>query len=300
MNFKKHLVNALVPALGLAAMLASSSANALILPLNANIRINFAGWNEATTGYSTNCGSLVGGVDNPNFAACTAAATISARNAYGDSSWGITRITTITANGTTIYSDPVGNGEHITAFFYGLKDGVVQINGNTVNTYSYFGDAAFYSNIGPDPIVGVPGPNGRTGPSSYPAIDSGTLVLQLKFMEGGNASNPNSSLSGSFDAGNFGGGSASLFDIVGGTWEPYFRKNYIFDFDGDYHAMEAEIGFRCGGAATNVECNPLNINPNLMSLATDGSLFGQTIPEPTSLSLMLIGVVYLIRRHIFG
>ncbi|MFZ4701403.1 MAG: hypothetical protein ACOYMG_15235 [Candidatus Methylumidiphilus sp.] len=282
----RQFIKTLAPVVGLVTLLASGTASSLTLPYDSNIRINFSGWNESTTSYGASCGAI----NAPDFAACVAAATTLPRDAYGDSTWGVARITTMTANGNTFYSDPVGTGEHFSAFFYSLNDGVVVLGGGATSTYSYNGILQVWSNIGPDPIVGVPTPAGRTGATTYPAVQGGTLVLDVLFAPGADATSPFSTLNGAFINFNLGGGSASLFDIVGGTWAPYFVNSFVPGYDGGYHALEAEIGYRCGGAALNVECNPANTNPAVMSLAIDGSFFGKTVPEPSTLLL-------LARRH---
>ncbi|MCX7113912.1 MAG: PEP-CTERM sorting domain-containing protein [Proteobacteria bacterium] len=291
----RQFIKTLAPVVGLVTLLASGTASSLAIPYDSNIRINFAGWNESTTAYNTSCGAI----GAPNFAACVTAAAVLPRDAYGDSTWGIARITTMTANGSTFYSDPVGSGEHFSAFFYSLNDGVVVQAGapTTTSTYSYNGILQVWSNIGSDPIVGVPTPAGRTGPTTYPAVQGGTLVLDVLFAPGGSAASPSSNLNGSFLDFSIGGGSASLFNIIGGTWAPYFKNDYVLGFDGNYHSLEASIAFRCGGGAINVECNPANTNPQVMSLAIDGSFFGKTIPEPSTLLLMVPGLLLLARRH---
>ena len=109
------------------------------IPGGASIRFSFAGWNETTTQYLGNCGTIPGFANAP---ACDANTAIPARNGqmvnppYSGGSaeedgWGVLRVTSIEGNGIPFYSNPIGNGTHISAFFYHLVDGIVIVDPTT-------------------------------------------------------------------------------------------------------------------------------------------------------------------------
>ena len=293
-----------------------------IIPAGESIRFSFAGWNEATTSYAGNCGTAPGSADAPGCDGKDGKGGIPARHgqiinapdsggAAGEDGWGVLRVTSIEGDGVPIYSNPVGNGTHITAFFYHLVDGVVIVGPTTTQTYSYGGKADFYitDDNAADPITGIPSPLGRDNTGDTPTyggpagITAGTLLLSLSFAPGGNSSVPLSTLSGAFNNASIGGGSTSLLDadITGGLWKNSFDTNTIEGADGNLHDLELDVGFRCGGGSLDIRCNPSNTNPVLFSTEIDGSFTGHTaaLPEPRMLALIGIGLsaLALLRRR---
>lgn len=285
------------------------------IPNGESIRFSFAGWNETTTRYSGNCGSTPG---SANAVACDGRdnAGTPARNGQiinpagsggpaGEDGWGVLRVTSIEGNGVPFYSNPIGNGSHISAFFYHLVDGIVIVSPTTTQTYSYGGRADFYITDAnaPDPLTGIPSPFSRDNAQSAPTyggaagLTSGTLLLSLEFGAGGNSSVPLSTLSGAFNNASIGGGSTSLLDadVTGGIWKNVFDTNGIVGADGNFHDLELDVGFRCGGGSFGVRCNPFNNNPALFSTEIDGSFTGQSValPEPGILALAGIGLIGL-------
>lgn len=110
--------------------------NVPVLPGGQSIRFSFAGWNETTTSYSGNCGAIPGSANAPGCDGKDGKGGTPARNGQmvnapdsggsaGEDGWGVLRVTSIEGNGVPIYSNPVGNGTHISAFFYHLVDGIV-------------------------------------------------------------------------------------------------------------------------------------------------------------------------------
>ena len=148
-------------------------------------------------------------------------------------------------------------------------------------------------------MAGLPSPASRDNTHSTPTyggpggLTSGTLLLSLAFGPGGNSSVPQSTLSGAFNNASIGGGSTSLLDadVTGGIWKNVFDTNGILGADGNFHDLELDVGFRCGGGSRGVRCDPSNTNPALFSTEIDGSFTGQSaIPEPGILALMGIGL----------
>ncbi|MEO6561566.1 MAG: hypothetical protein ABIN99_00755 [Nitrosospira sp.] len=285
-----------------------------VIPGGQSIRFSFAGWNETTTSYSGNCGAIPGSANAPGCDGKDGKGGTPARNGQmvnapdsggsaGEDGWGVLRVTSIEGNGVPIYSNPVGNGTHISAFFYHLVDGIVIVGPTTTQTYSYGGGADFYITGpgAPDPLSGIPSPSGRDNALATPTyggsngLTSGTLLLSLSFAPGGNSSVPLSTLSGAFNNASIGGGSTSLLDadITGGIWKNLFDTNQIAGADGNLHDLELDVGFRCGGGSFDVRCNPTNTNPAVFSTEIDGSFTGRpaALPEPGILTLMGIGLV---------
>ena len=195
-----------------------------LIPAGESIRFSFAGWNETTTSYAGNCGTLPGSADAPGCDGKDGKGGTPARQGQiinapnsggsaGEDGWGVLRVTAIEANGVPIYSNPVGNGTHISAFFYHLVDGIVIVGPTTTQTYSYGGKADFYitGDNAADPLGRIPSPLGRDNTSGTPAyggpagIAAGTLLLSLAFAPGGNSSVPLSTLSGAFNNASIGG-----------------------------------------------------------------------------------------------
>jgi hypothetical protein len=316
-------INALLTAL---LLFQASSAMALLIipsvPEGQSIRFSFTGWNEATTRYTANCGSVSGSANAPGCDSNTAigsrarvAQTINAPDSGGlarEDGWGVLRVTSIEADGVPFYSNPVGAGSHITAFFYHLVDGVVIVNPTTTQTYSYGGRADFYitDDNAAALLTGIPSPRSRDNSTPTPTyggasgITSGTLLLSLTFGLGGDSQVPLSTLSGAFNNASIGGGSTSLLDVdvTAGLWKNVFDTNSFTGADGDLHDLELAVSFRCGGGSIGVRCDPSHRSFNLFSSEIDGSISDRSagVPEPGTISLIaavLIGMGILRRRH---
>lgn len=291
------------------------------VPEGQSIRFSFTGWNEATTRYTANCGSVSGSANAPGCDSNTAiggrarnAQTINAPDSGGlarEDGWGVLRVTSIEADGVPFYSNPIGTGSHITAFFYHLVDGVVIVNPTTTQTYSYGGRADFYitDDNAAALLTGIPSPRSRDNSTATPTyggatgITSGTLLLSLVFGVGGDSQVPLSTLSGAFNNASIGGGSTSLLDadVTAGIWKNLFDTNSFRGSDGGVHDLELSVSFRCGGSAIGVRCDPSHTKPNLFSSEIDGSISGRSVslPEPGTISLIgaaLIGAGALRRR----
>lgn len=302
MNVKKtRLAGALAPAMGLVTVLMSNQAQALPpIPSQQSIRFNFAGWDEGSVGYTASCGGSPVGTPATgagNAAGCDAVVTIAAKfaqllnpaNSGGpalEDTWGVVRVNSIEANGSTFYSNPVGNGEHISAFFYGLVDGQVQLTATSTATYSYGGILDIWATPAgsADPINGIQAPSSRIDLDSYGTVTDGanTLLLRLAFAPGGDTTVTDSTLAGSFLNSSFGGGSSSLLnvDVLAGAWGSIFDNNGILGTDGNFHDFELDVGFRCGGGAIGVRCQPNNADPSLFTLEVDGSFTGTSSAVP--------------------
>jgi hypothetical protein len=316
-------INALLTA---SLLFQASSAMALLIipsvPEGQSVRFSFTGWNEATTRYTANCGSVSGSANAPGCDSNTAigsrarnAQVINAHDSGGlarEDGWGVLRVTSIEADGVPFYSNPIGTGSHITAFFYHLVDGVVIVNPTTTQTYSYGGRADFYitEDNAAALLGGIPSPRSRDNSTPTPTyggsrgITSGTLLLSLTFGVGGDGQLPLSSLSGAFNNASIGGGSTSLLDadVTAGIWKNLFDTNSFRGADGSLHDLELAVSFRCGGGSIGVRCDPSHRNLNLFSSEIDGSISGRSVglPEPSTIFLIaaaLIGVGTLRRRN---
>lgn len=288
---------------GSAALLASSSALSTSIPLPAgNIQFSFStAVDAATTAYLGSCGGagqgLAGGL------ACDAAVapgipTPGARTLAGgvkEDTWGVGSVTALSQGGSQFWN-PGDNGEYLEFMFGGLYDSWIVQETFSTTTFSSGGFLEVWSHAAPTLPVD-PDPNVRSGLKSYPGVTTGELLLSFAFAPGCSPIDPTATLCGSFSNSTFGGGSAFLLDVVGGTWKDRFDWNNPALGGADF---SGSVTYRCaipGPTGSGGDgCDPAN-NPGqvLFSLNLDGSVEGfNKVPVPSTLlvlapALLLLG-----------
>lgn len=276
----------------LLTMFLVSSANAFAVKFETRDYFAWGRLYNPTTGVATNLNPF----DNSN------TQTLALDTYMGidgtEDAFGITAITRITNTAGTVTYWEESSSQELTALFWDADDVLLTsagIGGTSTLVSSGFRIDLWLDNT-PDYDV-TAGTAGRTDSDSYTTVtDDGTLVLSLaghtQFLDwsSGTTTQPYTLLeNGDPASGNYTG--SILFDVIGGTWAPWFdtdtqiagNNNTLADFTFSFSTFS---------------------NPNVSDwiIGDTSNAVGDFVPEPATISLLglgLLSVAFIGRKRSF-
>lgn len=288
MNLKK--ISALAAGVVLAFGMAGS-AQAVDL-IAGDIKFTFNAYDNGTVGYEVANPAQFGSLCN-SVATCDARTAVPgaspAISAYGEDTWGIFSIATITqvSTGNNIYTSGQG-GVFLTGIFGGIADnsvtrtdltafnmGIVQQvlgEGGWLKMYS--------NNTNYNPTLGT---GGRLGEFGYTGITGGTLELDAVFTSGVVAGS-SATYKNTFNEAGIDGGSAGYLDVVGGAMGAALNTNGMMDLDGNMHDLKLSSTFDAFLTVPQVAD---------WTVIASGQVIGRALPEPGSLAIFGLGLAGL-------
>lgn len=287
MNLKK--ISALAAGVALAFGMAGS-AQAVDL-IAGDVKFTFNAYDNGTVGYEAANPSQFGLLCN-SIAACDTRAASGgspAISAYGEDTWGIFSIATITqvSTGTNLYTSGQG-GKFLTGIFGGIKDysvtrtdltsvdmGIVQQVLGTGGWLKMFSNNSNYN-----PTLGT---GGRIGEFGYNGISGGTLELDAVFNSGVVAGST-ATYKNTFNEAGIDGGSAGYLEVVGGAMASKLDTNAMVDLDGNKHDLKLSSTFDAFLTVPQVAD---------WTVIASGQVIGNALPEPGSLAIFGLGLAGL-------
>ncbi len=286
MNLKKF--SALAAGVALAFGLASS-AKAVDL-IAGDVKFTFNAYDNGTVGYE-NANPAQFGVLCNSIASCDARpGIVPSISSWGDDTWGIFSIASITkvSTGTNLYTSGQG-GVYLTGVFGGIQDFSVTRTDLTASLGGIYqqilgsgGWLKMYSNpTNYNPTLGT---GGRTGQYTYNGITGGTLELDAVFSAGVIAGS-NATYRNTFNEAGIAGGSAGFLDIVGGAMASALDTNAMMDLNGNFHDLSLSSTFDAFLSVPQVAD---------WTVIASGQVLGNVaVPEPGSLALLGLGLAGL-------
>ena len=254
---------------------------ALAVPLTfsaGNLKFTVNNYDSANVGYGNVNGLICNSVSS-----CSAAAALPAANGYGDSSWGIFSVQSITNLGNNQVIWQSGSGQYLTGMFGGLQDYLAVGSENIFSQFStevldQGGWLNMYLNT--SDYNAALGPGGRTSATTYTGITSGLNVLSAYFGQGVLLAPENgATYYSSYENGTIFGQGAGYLNVDGGAWQSQFETGSFLDPNGGVHDLSLTTTF----------------NPDAFSTADGWTVSSVTqveaqVPEPGSLAMIGLGL----------
>ena len=201
-----------------------------------------------------------------------------------EDSWGIAQVDQILlgSGGPSIFDKDLPGSPEITIFFWGFDDDYMGFPDalNKVSIGSVGGRVEVWQDVSPDynPALGIAGRSLPADGSHYDTVtDDGTLLLDLVPV----AQNAfGHTLVSDFNFNTFTGGGDMFLNIAGGTWASAYDTNtQLFGSD---LLFSYEVRDNVGPIVAN------------WTVKGGGSVYGDVIPEPASMTMFGIGLMGLV------